>query len=183
MILDKLNMSDMPHIVYWRNKCLEALRTPRMLTYEMQEEFYKNVICDRKANSRYWALRDKYRLVGMCGIENIEWENRLGEISLIINPNEQRKGYGAQAVELLLEQGFDYLNLENIYAECYTCNPALEFWDKMRAKYCGSTCTLPNRKYWAGRYYDSIYFNFDKRGYHATLQQMSDASDKTGAEV
>jgi len=90
---------------------------------------------------------------------------------------------GLYGIKLLLEKGFDYMNLENIYAECYTCNPALDFWDKMRMKYRGSDRTLPNRKYWAGRYYDSIYFNFNKRGYHAALQQVSDAGDKTGLEV
>ena len=31
-----------------------------------------------------------------------------------------------------MEKGFMYLNLENIWGECYICNPAINFWHKNR---------------------------------------------------
>jgi RimJ/RimL family protein N-acetyltransferase len=98
----------------------------------------------------------------VCGLENISWENRNAEISIILNPDCQRKGYGTQAVNLLLDQGFNYINLENVWGECYLCNPAVDFWLKICKVHDASIATLPNRKYWQGKYYDSLYFNFKK---------------------
>lgn len=184
MKLKELSLNDCEQVRQWRNENLAMLRTPFMLTGEMQAEFYHNVICNRNANARYWAVVDdenqtinklsnglpapeqNTKLIGMIGLENISWENRNAEVSIILNPDYQRKGYGTQAVDLLLNQGFDYLNLENIYAECYTCNPALSFWHKMTSKYIDKynpkTAWLAKRKYWQGKYFDSLYINFEK---------------------
>lgn len=191
MKLRPLTLSDCEQVRQWRNENLAMLRTPFMLTEEMQAEFYHNVVCNRNANARYWGvieeLPDKVNmyaagikepydtfetdtthieLIGMIGLENISWENRNAEISIILNPDYQRKGYGTQAVDLLLDQGFNYLNLENIYGECYECNPALGFWHKMANKYADKYNPKPvwlaNRKYWQGKYYDSLYVNFEK---------------------
>jgi len=146
----------------WRNQCMEALRTPYMLTEQQQAEFYSNTVCNRNAKARYWGIHVYDNLIGMCGIENIEYENRLGEISIILNPEQQRKGYGEQAVKMLLEKGFNFMNLENIYGESYLCNTATKFWLKMATRYRAKTRTLPNRKYWNGAYYNSLYFSFNK---------------------
>jgi RimJ/RimL family protein N-acetyltransferase len=143
----------------------------------MQAKFYDDVICNRNARARFWGIYDfveqeqiyadykpisPFKLIGMTGLENIEWENRLGEISIILNPEQQRKGYGEQAVKMLLEKGFNYMNLENIYGESYLCNTATKFWLKMATRYRAKTRTLPNRKYWNGAYYNSLYFSFNK---------------------
>lgn len=162
MKLKSLTLSDLEQVRQWRNKCPEALRTPFLLTQERQEQFYRDVICVRQKDSRYWGIVVDDVLVGMCGLENIQWENRLAEISIILNPDYQGKGYGEKAVGLLLDQGFNHLNLENIFGECYLCNPAVEFWNKVAQKYNAVCCHLPNRKYWQGKYYDSLYFNIAK---------------------
>jgi RimJ/RimL family protein N-acetyltransferase len=188
MILNPLSPSDCERVRLWRNKSLAMLRTPFLLTEEMQADFYKNVVCNRNANARYWGIWDKatvikpreawssfddkkhttagVALIGMCGLENISWENRNAEISIIIDPDQQRKGYGAQAVALLLDQGFNYLNLENIFGECYTCNPAVEFWYRICKEYDVEKIYLPQRKYWQGKYYSSLYFNINKGAYN-----------------
>jgi len=100
-------------------------------------------------------------LMGMGGITNIQWENKLGEISLIINPTLQGKGYGIEAVDMLLHEAFDNLGLKTVFGECYYCNEAVEFWLKIADKYKGSTAVLPNRKLWQGKFYDSLYFSID----------------------
>jgi RimJ/RimL family protein N-acetyltransferase len=187
MKLKELSLPDCEQVRQWRNKNMAMLRTPFMLTEEMQEDFYHNVVSNRNSNARYWGVwedgkiktthyfdntpafnteSDGIILIGMVGLENISWENRNAEISIILNPDYQHKGYGTQAVDLLLDQGFNYLNLENIYAECYECNPALGFWHKMTNKYADKYNPKPvwlaNRKYWQGKYYDSLYVNFEK---------------------
>ena len=166
MKLKPLTLSDVEQVRQWRNESLSSLRTPFLLTTEQQEQFYRNVICDRQANARYWGIHDAvHNFIGMVGLENISWENRNAEISIILNPEVQGNGHGSQAVELLLNQGFDYLNLENIFGECYLSNPAVKFWEKNIEKYSGTKTILPNRKYWEGEYWDSLYFNFNKSDY------------------
>ncbi|MDD5220903.1 MAG: GNAT family N-acetyltransferase, partial [Candidatus Bipolaricaulis sp.] len=154
MKLKELSLQDCEQARIWRNECLESLRTPFPLTKEMQEQFYKDVVCNRGSHARYWGIwetekatlkipleggylgtpvdsstllpesYDAHIFIGMVGLENIEWENRRAEISIIINPEYKGKGYGTEAVGLLLEQGFMYLNLENIWGECYKSNKA-----------------------------------------------------------
>jgi RimJ/RimL family protein N-acetyltransferase len=184
MKLKELTLENCEQIKQWRNECLEALRTPFLLTKEMQEQFYKDIICSRDARARYWGVwecttnDDTIRLreehygnklfcdynifIGMVGLENIEWENRRSEISIILNPEYRGKGYGEQAVDLLLEQGFMYLNLENIWGECYECNKSYGFWDKIIKKYNCIHIPLPDKKYWNGIYWNALYFNFNK---------------------
>jgi len=150
----------------WRNKCLETLRTPFILTKEMQEEYANKVLKNRHLNCRWWGFAENSDIyyVGLGGIENISWENRNGEISLIINPYFRRKGYGTKAVELILDQAFNYLNLENIYGEVYHINEnSFSFWMKIVQIYNGYATLLPYRKYWNGKYYDSHYFNINKK--------------------
>jgi RimJ/RimL family protein N-acetyltransferase len=165
----------------WRNESLVVLRTPYELTEEMQEDFYKNVICNRNSPHRYWSLNSKIEISGadvpvdemeianllmaFGGLTFIEWENRLARISLIVNPDYQREGYGEEAVGLILDKAFNYLNLQTVCGECYKCNPAVKFWDKIIDKYGAYTTLLPNRKYWKGRYWDSVYFSIDKNDY------------------
>jgi hypothetical protein len=98
----------------------------------------------------------------MGGLTNIEWENGQAEISLIIDPKLHNKGHGEQAVQLLLEQAFDYLRLEVVYGECYECNPAIEFWKKMCKKYPSNVQWLNKGKFWNGRRYSTMYFDFHK---------------------
>ena len=66
---------------------------------------------------------------------------------------------------MLLEQGFMYLNLENIWGECYENNPALDFWQRLIKKYIPQQgfIWLDCTKYYQGKYWDSLWFNFEKK--------------------
>lgn len=171
-----LELSDMESIRRWRNQCLPYLRTPFALTKEMQEDWYKNEICNRNSRSRFWAIevpgkithtpiesiQGKPKLVGYGGIENIQWENSIGEISLLINPELHGHGYGHAAAIDIIEKAFNVLNLEVVYGEVYHNNPACKFWDLLVKQYHGSTVKLPRRKYWNGVYYGANYFTLQK---------------------
>lgn len=171
MILNVLSKADCEQTRLWRNQCLETLRTPYPLTKEMQEEFYRDVVCNPKSPHRYWAIREKPRvttvasmcdsnLIGMGGLTNIEWENSQAEISLIINPSLQSKGYGTEAVKLLLDQAFNHLGLNLVYGECYYCNESgYDFWQRCGP---GRIETLRKGKFWNGKHYQTTYFDFEK---------------------
>src|SRR5689334_8398104 len=100
MKLKALSITDVEQVRQWRNQQTEMLRTPFLLTIEMQSRFYSDVVCNRQSNSRYWGIwtdeKIKPSLIGMCGLENISWENRLAEISLIFNPEYTIDKYGEE---------------------------------------------------------------------------------------
>lgn len=179
MELKALSLEDMEPIRQWRNSQLEILRTSYPLTQEMQEQFYHDVVCNRYANARFWGIVDTIEelsnmrgqkvLIGMAGIENIQWENKIGEISLILNPKQSNNADLRKALVLILDKGFNCLNLENLHTEVYSCNLNREFWLQRASEYLGYTCKLPNRKYWQGNYCESMYINFNKELYQSSL--------------
>ena len=169
-----LSLLDVEQARQWRNEQPEILRTPFPLTEGQQKQFYYEVVCNRHANARYWGvyLED---LIGMAGLENIQWENRLAEISLILDP--EYTDYMDEALQLLLHEGFNNLNLENIYTEVYECSPYLDFWLSYNPDFTPCFIRLPNRKYYRGRYYDSFYINFNKERYNENT--VSEPAQKT----
>ena len=175
--LKVLSSQDAEQIRLWRNQCLDTLRTPSPLTAEQQADWYKNVVCNRSANARWfgvWEHREyendinetikSDRLIGYTGIENISRESCIGEISLLIDPKYHGKGYGRQAVAEVLRYAFEELNLHTVYGECYMNNPAVGFWKKLTAEYDGYTTALPCRKYSKGVYHSSLYFSIERGG-------------------
>lgn len=147
------------------------LRTPFQLTHEQQMDWYHQEVCDRRSTTRYWALMAPFdkthkleRMVGYGGIENIQWENGIAEMSLLIRERERGNGYGAEAVELFLEQSFDEMGLDTVFAEVYACNPNLKFWFNLD---WDTESVLPRRKRANGRLYESHIFTWKKEYFYA----------------
>ena len=154
-------LADMQRAREWRNHpdVRPGLRTPFMLTSEQQEWWYREVVCDRRAPSRWWAVYDGEEHVGVTGLEGIQWENRLAEISLLIDPARAGQGYGRQAVRLVLEEAFERMGLLTVTGECYESNPVgIAFWRRVVEEYGGEVTTLPRRKWWSGRLWDAMWF-------------------------
>ncbi len=155
-----LTAEDCELIRVWRNQNLAAWRTSHLLTEEMQAEFYREVVCNRNAPHRFWAVDEGSRLVGMVGITHIQWENRLAEVNLIMAPDMMRLAH--EAVDLLLKQAFDFMGLLTVCGECYMCSPQLAFWKQVSERHEAYTTTLPRRKWWDGKLWDSLHISFRK---------------------
>ena len=186
MILKVLEQKHMPQIIIERNKVMETLRTPMYLNENMQDAYFQDVICNRDSKTRYWAVYEsmedyaykfknrivdhkgiKTEFIGYGGVENIQFENGIGELSLLVFEQYRKKGYGKEAVSMFLDNAFNYLGLKNVYLECYYCNKSgIAFWEKILAKYNGYKTILPNRKYYAGDYHDSLYGNISKENFN-----------------
>jgi RimJ/RimL family protein N-acetyltransferase len=153
-----------------------------MLTKAEQATFYHSMVAwPEDGDCRYWAIKEergenhrqtglyKYdTLIGMGGLTDISLENRNAEISLIIDPELRGKGYGEQAVELILDQGFNFINLFAIYGEVYECNGGgVDFWEKIIEKYNAYSTDLPHRKYWNGDSWGSIHFTITREMFDA----------------
>lgn len=172
MKLRAIEKKDLEIIRKWRNESMESLRTPYFLTEKMQSDFYDNQLSNRSFNGMLYAIQahtyceETEELVGYGGLNPISWENRIGEIALLIGTEYQKSKfkYGQRAIELILEEGFKNLNLKTIYGEHYMGENKY-FWEKIIKKYNFTTARLPNKKFHNGRYLDSIYFSLDRDNY------------------
>lgn len=162
MTLEPLSRDDAEVIRIERNLLVGCgiLRTPYLLTKEMQEAWYDREIADRESSTRYWGIRTAAPLVGYGGLEFIDWVNGHAEMSLMVFANHRGKGIGSKAVGMFLDVAFNHLRLQTVYAECYECNPNLRFWKNQGAS---SACTMPRRKFHNGKLWDSIIFTWERQ--------------------
>jgi RimJ/RimL family protein N-acetyltransferase len=95
------------------------------------------------------------KLIGNCGIHRIDWKNRVGEIGIAIGEKEsQNKGFGTEALVLLVEYGFNTVNLNRLELYTYSFNErALKSYKKV-----GFVEEGRKRQFiWSkGRYHDAI---------------------------
>lgn len=110
-----------------------------------------------KENEVSFAIIDleKDKIIGSCGIHQIDNINRTAVLGIFIGDKEERnKGYGTEAIKLLLDFGFNYLNLHSIKLDLMEFNErALKCYQKCGFKEYGRRrkCKFIN-----GKYYDSI---------------------------
>lgn len=143
-------------VVEWRNGVPESLRTPFPVSPDMQRAFFDEVINDIESEHKYFSSYSVEGFVAFGGLTNIDYINGHAEVSLIINPKLYKKGIGRRFVKELLHFAKNRLRLNIIYGECFMCNPAVKFWQKL----ADNTVILPHRKWWDGKYWDSLYFTF-----------------------
>ena len=88
----------------------------------------------------------------------INWIERNAELGIFIGEENYRgNGYGTEAINLLLEYGFKYLNLHSIKLSLLSIN---ERAHKCYLK-CGFKDTGKNREeiFLHGKYYDKLYMD------------------------
>ena len=165
MIFKAVDIEDVDKIRKWRNNSKQnmMLRTPFLLTREMQEDFYESKISNRNSNCRFWSIWKKENnlkstLIGMAGLENIQWENRLAEISIITDPKHvfSLKDIVAKLIEL----AFNQLNLKSVFTEVYGCSPYRSIWKECADVFGAFESEIPFRKFYGGQYYNSIIYTF-----------------------
>ncbi len=98
---------------------------------------------------------DENKLIGTIGLEKINTINRSAVLGIFIGDKEYlSKGYGTEAIRLILDYGFNYMNLHSIKLELLSCNErALKCYKK-----CGFVETGRTREsvFLNGKYYDII---------------------------
>lgn len=127
----------------------------RMLTYDNEKEFIAD--CNKNDRLHLFGIVDLNtdELIGNCGLINIEYIDRIAELGIFIGHKEfWSKGHGSDAVCLLLDYGFNILNLNNIMLRVYEYNKrAVGCYEKCGFKIIGKR---RKSKLIAGRAYDLI---------------------------
>ena len=78
-------------------------------------------------------------LIGNCSLFDIDFINQIGTVGIFIGEEENRnKGYGTEALKLLIDYGFNHLNLNNIMLTVYSFNEnAINCYKKVGFKEIG----------------------------------------------
>ncbi|WP_254522217.1 GNAT family N-acetyltransferase [Natrinema caseinilyticum] len=92
----------------------------RPLNQEQEHEWFEDVVCSDENVSL--LIVDESTPVGSLGFNGIDWEVQKAELGYWIAPDHQRQGYGTEAVEQILEYGFDQLGLHRIEARVFELN-------------------------------------------------------------
>lgn len=95
------------------------------------------------------------KMIGTVALESIDNINRTATLGIFIGDKEYRsKGYGTEAIKLILDFGFNYMNLNSIKLDLMEFNErALKCYEKCGFKEYGRRrkCRFVN-----GKYYDDI---------------------------
>lgn len=128
-------------------------RSHQPITLEWEKAYLEGHI-NGEANFGIITLKDN-KLIGTVGIEYIDHVKRTGTLGIFIGEKDYReKGYGTEAIRLILDYGFNYLNLNNIKLDLMEFNEkALKCYKKCGFKEYGRRrkCNFVN-----GKYYDTI---------------------------
>jgi len=123
--LSPLNLEDAPQYSEWLSNIeiglsLEIFHT--QLSVRKEEQILQQMI-DR--NEYIFAIVDLTTdtLIGNCGLHNVHHINGLAEFGIFLGNNEYiGKGYAKEATSLILDFGFNILNLHAIHLRVYEFN-------------------------------------------------------------
>ena len=99
---------------------LGYLSYTNIVDFEREKEFLISV---KKEKMFAVRLLENDELLGNVGFKSIGEIHRTAEMGIMLgNPKYQRKGYGMEAINLLLDYGFSFLNLRNISLSVFEYN-------------------------------------------------------------
>jgi len=124
------------------------------------------------------AFRDTYRFaieavtdsnyIGDCGVSSIDWKNSIASVSIFIGSGAYRgKGYGTEAMKLLISFLFNQVNINKVRLSVYSFNErAIKSYEKCGFKIEG---VLRQEIFRNGEYHDIIAMGMLKEEYKLIL--------------
>ena len=137
--LSPMNVNDVEKYTEWLND-MEVLGYlslyPDIISFENEKE----ILTKLSKEHNYSIINlETNELIGNCGFANIDYINQTTEIGIFIgNKTFWNKGYGTEAISLLIDYGFKALNLHNIMLRVFENNiSAVKCYEKVGFKRIG----------------------------------------------
>ena len=133
-------------------------RSGQVVTFIGEKEWLENSTKNVQDKSFSIIELNHNKLIGTISLENFHWIDRSAVLGIFIGDKDFRNnGYGTEAIKLLLEYGFKYLNLHSIRLDLLSIN---ERAHKCYLK-CGFKDTGCSREaiYVNGKYYDKLHMD------------------------
>lgn len=155
--LSPRSIEDAQNYALWLNN-YDIAKYLNQFTKTITVEGEKDYLSRTGTNSYDFAIIDKEtdELIGSISLMNINNISRTAELGIFIgDENHLSRGYGSEAIKLLLDFGFKHANLNNIMLKVISFNKrALKAYEKCGFKIYG---TWPKSEYVNGEYHDLIY--------------------------
>jgi RimJ/RimL family protein N-acetyltransferase len=124
-----------------------------------EERWYENML-ERPASEHVLVIDikdpenpEEWRAIGTCQFMQIDWRNLSAELGIMIGDKSfWNQGYGTETMRMLLEHGFNVLNLHRIWLQVYAKNArGIRSYQKAGFIHEGQ---FRQAHYQHGRYYD-----------------------------
>jgi len=117
------------------------------LEMTMSSDWHGFVISDRETGD----------YLGQIDFVEVDNKNRFAEVALVIGDiNDTSKGIGTEAMELMMDFGFNNLNLNRIELSCWDYNDrAINLYKKLGFTKEGEK---RNNRYYDGKYHNEVFF-------------------------
>ena len=178
IILRAIEKSDLPILQSWRNNdnLRRYFREWRDFSLAQKEKWYDQMIFDARFQMFVIERSDKIfsretKMVGVAGITYVDWVNRHGDVHFYIGKDGQwiDKRIAPEAFEMILDYGFNTMNLNKLWAEIYQIdNRKLKFFMERGFSVDAS---LREHYYYQGQYYTSHILSMLKKEYDEELQK------------
>ena len=125
--LSPISSEDYEPFFHWLNDMEIAIRLNAYTMYiskEVEKNFLDGISQSTDKDYIFSIVdKEKDQLLGNCGLTKIDWLNRSAEFGIFIGEKSYwGKGYGKEATQLLLDYGFNALNLHSIALEAFAFN-------------------------------------------------------------
>ena len=134
-------------------------KSSSIMTVESEREWLENTLKNNDLNFAIVDLEND-ELIGACGLNYIDWVNRNADLSIYIGIGDVYidEKFAPDATKLLLDYGFNYLNMNNIMLNVKSFNErAIACYKKVGFKEFGRR----RESYFLnGKYYDDIQMDF-----------------------
>ncbi len=133
----------------------------KITTLESEKEWLKE---NQNKYNFAIVLKESDKLIGNISLIEVDLIHRNAVLGIFIGDDSNRgKGYGKEAIKLLLEYGFNNLNLNNIMLSVYSFNKrAIKVYESLGFKKFG---TRHKSHYFKGKFYDEIQMEILKEEY------------------
>jgi len=137
---------------------------PYLYTFEDEQRWYDNLSATKDVYSFAIETLEENNYIGGCGINNVDWKNRVAVVGIFIgDKNYWGKGYGTDAMKVLISFIFDQMNINKIKLHVFSFNTrAIKSYEKCGFKQEG---ILRQEIYRDGKYVDEIVMGLLKEEY------------------
>lgn len=136
---------------------------------------------DNKDQHTFAIVLKDGALIGTCALRNFNWSARSAEIGIVIGEKAQwGKGYGGDAVDLLLTIAFQSLNLHKVWLTCATYNErGLRAYSRLGFREDGR---MRDDRFMDGRYHDTVVMSILEDEWRNRRAEPATAAEQPAAQ-
>ncbi|KPL02476.1 MAG: hypothetical protein AMJ90_05730 [candidate division Zixibacteria bacterium SM23_73_2] len=163
--LRAIEKTDIDEVMKWINdpEVVKYIGYPVYPFSRYQEERWLERILDEKSPDKVFVIETKNGVyLGGIGLHQINWHNRSAMVGIVIGKKEYwDKGYGTDAMRIILDLAFNRMNLHRVGLNVYDFNQrAVKSYEKCGFKKEG---VLREGYYYGGKYHDVVVMGILKK--------------------